>query len=141
MEANEKATKKLVEELAGLKDQVREQIQQATGFTLFGAFQSRQNQIVSAKTFWAWAIAVLLLLSAGVTVFIAYEAGSYTVTSLAFWVKLSITIPLGFAITFCAVQYGRERRLEEEYAFKASISVSLNPYRCLLYTSPSPRDS
>ena len=43
-----------------------------------------------------------------------------------------MTIPLGFAITFCAVQYGRERRLEEEYAFKASISVSLNPYRDLV---------
>ena len=40
-----------------------------------------------------------------------------------------MTIPLGFAITFCAINYGRERRLEEEYAFKATISVSLNPYR------------
>lgn len=75
---------------------------------------------------------MLLVLSAGLTAWIAFEAQSYTVTSLAFWVKLSVTIPVGFAITFCAVQYGRERRLEEEYAFKASISVSLNPYRDLV---------
>jgi len=30
------------------------------------------------------------------------------------------------------LQYSRERRLEEEYAFKASISVSLNPYKDLV---------
>lgn len=45
-----------------------------------------------------------------------------------------MTIPLAFLITFCTVQYSRERRLEEEYAFKSSISVSLNPYRDLIQT-------
>ncbi len=48
--------------------------------------------------------------------------------------KLSLTVPLGFALTFCTVQYSRERRLEEEYAFKSSISVSLNPYRDLIHS-------
>jgi hypothetical protein len=120
------------EELAKLKEQIREQIQQATGFTLFGAFQARQNSLVSAEKVWAAAILVLLGVSAGVTSWIAYEAQSYTAGNLAFWVKLSLTIPLGFAITFCAVRYRRERRLEEEYAFKSSISVSLNPYRDLI---------
>jgi hypothetical protein len=43
---------------------------------------------------------------------IAYEAQSYSVTNLAFLVKLSLTIPLAFAITFSTVQYSRERRLE-----------------------------
>jgi N-formylglutamate amidohydrolase len=56
------------------------------------------------------------------------------VNSFAFWVKLSLTVPLGFALTFCTVQYSRERRLEEEYAFKSSISVSLNPYRDLIHS-------
>lgn len=49
-------------------------------------------------------------------------------------IQLSLTIQLGFAITFCTVQYSRERRLEEEYAFKSSISVSLNPYRDLVHS-------
>jgi len=40
----------LIDQLEKLKDQIREQIQQATGFQLFGAFQSRQNASgVSAK--------------------------------------------------------------------------------------------
>jgi chromosome segregation ATPase len=129
---NQKKTDVLIDELAKLKDQIREQIQQATGFQLFGAFQSRQNEIAKSKNRWVWAIAALVVISAGVTIWIAHEAQYYSVNSFAFWVKLSLTVPLGFALTFCTVQYSRERRLEEEYAFKSSISVSLNPYRELI---------
>jgi len=132
IETNQKKTEVLVDELAKLKDQIREQIQQATGFQLFGAFQSRQNEIAKSKDRWAWAIAALVVISAAVTIWIAHEAQYYSVNSFAFWVKLSLTVPLGFALTFCTVQYSRERRLEEEYAFKSSISVSLNPYRELI---------
>jgi uncharacterized coiled-coil DUF342 family protein len=129
---NHAKTQDILAELDALKGQVKEQIQQATGFTLFGAFQSRQNQVAEAKRIWAYAVAALVLISVGVTAWIAYEAQQYTTHSLAFYVKLSLTIPLAFAITFCALQYSRERRLEEEYAFKASISVSLNPYKDLV---------
>jgi|SRR5579862_770581 len=132
IEANQAKTNELIGELAKLKNQIKDQIQQATGFQLFGAFQSRQNEIANSKSFWVWAIAVLVLISAGVTIWIAHEAQYYSVNSFAFWVKLSLTVPLGFALTFCTVQYSRERRLEEEYAFKSSISVSLNPYRDLI---------
>jgi len=134
VEANRKKTEELIAELAKLKDQIREQIQQATGFQLFGAFQSRQNEIARSKNIWVYAIAALVVISAGVTIWIAHEAQFYSANNFAFWVKLSLTVPLGFAITFCTVQYGRERRLEEEYAFKASVSVSLNPYRDLVHS-------
>jgi hypothetical protein len=134
IEANQKNTERLVEELTKLKDQIGEQIQQATGFQLFGAFQSRQNKIANSKNWWVYAIAALVTLSACVTIWIAHEAQYYSVNNFAFWVKLSLTIPLAFALTFCTVQYSRERRLEEEYAFKASISVSLNPYRDLIHS-------
>jgi hypothetical protein len=134
IELNEKKTVALIADLAKLKDQIGQQIQQATGFQLFGAFQSRQNEIARSKNIWVYAIAALVAISAGVTVWIAHEAQFYSVNNFAFWVKLSLTVPLGFAITFCTVQYGRERRLEEEYAFKSSISVSLNPYRDLVHS-------
>jgi hypothetical protein len=134
IEANQKKTEELIADLVKLKDQIRQQIQQATGFQLFGAFQARQNEIAKSKNIWVYAIAALVAISAGVTIWIAHEAQFYSVNNFAFWVKLSLTVPLGFAITFCTVQYGRERRLEEEYAFKSSISVSLNPYRDLVHS-------
>ena len=43
-----------------------------------------------------------------------------------------MAIPLIYAITFCNLQYSRERRLEEEYAFKSNISISLVPYKDLV---------
>jgi hypothetical protein len=54
------------------------------------------------------------------------------VYNAAFYLKLSISIPIVYAIAFCNVQYSRERRLEEEYAFKSSISISLDPYQRLV---------
>jgi len=33
---------------------------------------------------------------------------------------------------FCLSQYGRERRAEEEYAFKSALSLSLVPYKDLI---------
>ena len=57
---------------------------------------------------------------------------SKEVLSVAFYLKLSISIPLIYAISFCTVQYSRERKLEEEYAFKSNISISLDPYQELV---------
>ena len=37
-----------------------------------------------------------------------------------------------YAIAFCNMQYSRERKLEEEYAFKSSVSISLDPYQKLV---------
>lgn len=132
IEKNNEKTVALAVELGKLQDQIREQIQQATGFRLFGAFQARQNEIVKSRNRWSYAILVLVAVAAGATIWIAHEAQTYKVTDIALWIKLSLTIPLAYLITFCTVQYSRERRLEEEYAFKSAISVSLNPYRDLI---------
>lgn len=132
IEKNNEETAALTVELGKLQDQIREQIQQATGFRLFGAFQARQNEIVKSRNRWSYAILVLVAVAAGATIWIAHEAQTYKVTDIALWIKLSLTIPLAYLITFCTVQYSRERRLEEEYAFKSAISVSLNPYRDLI---------
>ncbi|MCL4558955.1 MAG: hypothetical protein M1491_10120 [Deltaproteobacteria bacterium] len=57
---------------------------------------------------------------------------SRSIMDTAFYLKLTLTIPLLLAFWFCEAQYGRERRLEEEYAFKANISISLVPFQELI---------
>lgn len=52
--------------------------------------------------------------------------------NVAFYIKLSLSLPIIYAIAFCTVQYSRERKLEEEYAFKSNISISLIPYQELV---------
>ncbi len=124
--------KRLVAQLDELEGRIREAIERATGYTLFHAFQKRQMEIAKAKNQWAVALAACVLMSlAGSGLFI-YSLQFVTEYNAAFYLKLSISIPLIYAIAFCNLQYSRERKLEEEYAFKSSVSISLDPYQKLV---------
>lgn len=126
---NTTQTNTLITKLADLEDQIKKQIQKATGFSLFHSFQTRQESISKSKNFWVKVLAVLLATTAALTI---YLVNTVTGIDTAFFLKLSLSIPLIFAISFCTVQYSRERRLEEEYAFKSNISISLVPYQELV---------
>jgi uncharacterized integral membrane protein len=126
---NEIETEKLVSNLKTLEDQIKIQIEKATGFSLFHSFQTRQLELAKSKKIWVYALAGLVLASLGVSIFIISSTSKIDV---AFFGKLSMSIPLIYAIFFCTVQYSRERKLEEEYAFKSNISISLVPYQELV---------
>ena len=125
---NEEAVK-LMEKLSGLENLIKDQIERATGFSLFQSFQKRQESIAGSKMFWVWALSAVVAVSLGITYYVIHTTTTF---DNVFYMKLSFSLPLIFAITFCVVQYSRERRLEEEYAFRANISISLNPYQELV---------
>ncbi len=128
---NETRTNELIEKLVALEKQIEASILRATGHSLFHSFQTRQEKLAKSKIFWIIAIGCLIGVSVGLTIWLgasAIKGGMDT----AFFVKLSLVVPMGFGIGFCAVQYSRERRLEEEYAFKGNISISLIPYKELV---------
>jgi hypothetical protein len=130
--SNEKEHKRLVTELDLLEERIRESVERATGYTLFHSFQKRQFDLAKSKKFWGIALASAVgvsLIASGVFI---YSLRFVQVYNAAFYLKLSISLPLIYAIAFCSVQYSRERRLEEEYAFKSSISISLEPYQKLV---------
>ncbi len=122
----------LVKNLDELEGRIRVSIERATGYGLFHSFQTRQLAIAKEKTFWSRALlasVVTSLIASGVFI---YSLRFVKVYDAAFYLKLSISLPLIYAIAFCNVQYSRERRLEEEYAFKSNISISLDPYQRLV---------
>ena len=125
IENNKAETDKLITNLKNLEDQIKDQIQKATGYSLFHSFQTRQVDLVKSKKFWIYALTIMVAISLALTIYIMK---STTNVDVAFFMKLSMSLPLIFAITFCTVQYSRERKLEEEYAFKSNISISLIPY-------------
>lgn len=129
VEDNKKATSDLITNLQSLEDQIKLTIQKATGFGLFGSFQTRQLALAKSKRYWAGALVFLVLASLAITYFVI---SMHTEFNVAFYLKLSLSLPLIYAIAFCTVQYGRERKLEEEYAFKSNISLSLVPYKDLV---------
>lgn len=126
---NSEKTDALISQLDVLESQIKDSILKATGHSLFHSFQTRQFELAKSKTFWIWSILALVLTSLGVSVFVLLTTTTFDVV---FYVKLSMALPLTYAIAFCTVQYGRERKLEEEYAFKSNISISLIPYKELV---------
>jgi predicted component of type VI protein secretion system len=129
IDTNIKATSELITKLQELEDQIKAQIQKATGFSLFHSFQTRQHELAKSKKLWIGALIVLVFASLCVSIFVITTTENFNV---AFYVKLSMSLPLFYAIAFCTIQYGRERKLEEEYAFKSNISISLVPYKELV---------
>jgi hypothetical protein len=124
--------KRLVANLDELEGRIRESIERATGYSLFQSFQKRQLDIAKAKRFWGYVLGGVVVLSLVASGIFIYELRYVQVYNAAFYLKLSISVPLIYAIAFCNLQYSRERRLEEEYAFKSNISVSLEPYQKLV---------
>lgn len=129
VQENNDATSELISTLKELEDQIKVQIQKATGHSLFHSFQTRQISLSGSKVHWIYALVALIVATLALTI---YVINSTVDINAAFFLKLSMSIPLIFAITFCTVQYSRERRLEEEYAFKSNISISLIPYQELV---------
>jgi hypothetical protein len=129
IKANTEATNKLIKNLGDLEDQIKEQITRATGHSLFHSFQTRQGALLTSKLYWLIALGVLVAVSVAGTIYLATTTTQF---NSLFFLKLSFSLPLIYAIAFCSVQYTRERKLEEEYAFKSNISISLVPYKDLV---------
>jgi hypothetical protein len=132
VERNDAELKRLTGALDELEGRIRVSIERATGYSLFHSFQTRQLGVERSKKFWAWALGGALLASIVGAIFLIFELRSVQTYNVAFFLRLGLSIPLIYAVAFCSVQYSRERRLEEEYAFKSNISISLEPYQKLV---------
>jgi hypothetical protein len=126
---NKENTDALIATLTTLEDLIKEQLQKATGVSLFHSFGTRQGLLNSSTKRWLIALTVLVIASVSLPV---YVLKNNTGMDMAFFLKLSMSLPLIYAFTFCTLQYSRERKLEEEYAFKSNISISLVPYKELV---------
>jgi len=134
VELNNTKTTSLIDELEKLEVQIKDQLEKATGYSLFHSFQTRKDLMVKSKNFWLWVLTGLLVIAIGLGSWLVHTMTGKSLGDLgvAFYLKLSLTLPLLFAISFSTIQYSRERRLEEEYAFKSNISISLIPYQELV---------
>lgn len=134
VELNNNETTSLIDGLVKLEVQIKDQLEKATGYSLFHSFQTRKDLMVKSKNFWLRVLTGLLVVAIALGCWLVYTMSGKSLGDLgvAFYLKLSLTIPLLFAISFSTIQYSRERRLEEEYAFKSNISISLVPYQELV---------
>lgn len=129
VDQNNTRTHEIQDELTALGTQIRDALQKATGVSLFHSFQERRNQIGKGK--WIWA-AMAAVFGIGTIIWVSIIAYTCTAIAPALYFKLAVALPITLIVWFCIAQYNRERRLEEEYAFKSNISLSLVPYKDLV---------
>jgi hypothetical protein len=111
---------------------VNELVNKAMGGRLGKDFGERKKELVSSERNWriASTVAIILLfLAAGVVLF---ELVIGTGDSSVLISRLSLLIPASVAVWFTSSNHNRERKLLEDYAFKAIIALTLNPYRDVL---------
>lgn len=138
VENNNTQISSLAKKLEQLQISTQEQLVNATGISLFHTFEKRKLDIAKSKRVWSYVLLGLVLGSVALSLVIGFTSKNI---DLWLYVKLSFTLPVAYAIAFVNVQYSKERRLEEEYAFKSNISLSLVPYKELIEKTIDKEDS
>jgi hypothetical protein len=131
-------TENIVNTNESLIDQIQNHLRKAIGASLFSAFDTRRRQITNAS--WIWALLLLTSVGGtiGFTIWFAIKFAELVKSDpsnlqwTVVYTRLVVVAPLAFLIAFTAKRYASERRAEEEWAFKSSISISLEPFRDLI---------
>ncbi|WP_417430362.1 hypothetical protein [Halpernia sp.] len=133
------ATKDLKKSKEGIEfiESNREEIVRLTGMAADGAlgskFDQRQDKLDKDLKLWKWAIPVMTTL-AGAWIVIVFK---YLVPDFKDeWVNISVTVlktsPAFILLGFVFSQYKKERNLQEEYAFKSAVAMTLTAYSEML---------
>jgi hypothetical protein len=110
-------------------EEVRKMMGYIADGTLSHSFNQRKNSIKKSKNIWMWvSLVTLVLLIAWVcVVFILLSANTGIV-----WADILINgikaTPLACAFGFALSEYGKERNMLEEYAFREAVAVTLTAY-------------
>lgn len=115
----------------------KEQIEKLTGMAADGAlgskFHDREDKLTKKIPFWRNAIIGTTIVS------IVWVVVVFTCLPALFkneWVNLGVnllkTVPAFILLGFVFKQYSKERNLEEEYAFKSAVAMTLTAYSQML---------
>ena len=125
-------TKRLIEANEDLEKKVIELLSSAVGGALGKTFGERKIELKKSEIFWknsTFISLIALFFAAGLVYYELFRGIGETTVLVS---KISLLIPASAALWFTASNHNRERKLLEEYAFKSSISLSLDSYRKVL---------
>jgi len=116
------------------KENITKLIGMAADGSLGYKFDNRKTDLERGiNRFWRWAVP-LSIVGAAVWVFLIFTTLSANLENE--WVNLIVNIiktsPAWLLVGFVFSQYGKERHLQEEYAFKSAIAMTLTAYSQML---------
>lgn len=129
---NYESLKKNAEELEGL---ARNQLGLVAMETLANSFAGEAVNLKSSTRKWFWHVIgvtiVLVIAVLGISIWQVLHEGA--LLRWGFAARLPIAAPIIFYLAFVSSQYSRDKRLLEEYSFKASIARSFEAYRKVVH--------
>jgi hypothetical protein len=119
--------------IAGHKNEIIRLTGMAADGSLGSKFEDRQNKISTGLKFWRWAVPIATAFSL-LWVIIVFTCLAVHTDNV--WINLLInlvkTTPVFILLGFVFKQYNKERNLQEEYAFKSSVAMTLTAYSDML---------
>ncbi len=133
---NTAKTDKIVLENETLQERIKQLLQGANAGELFQAFELRKNQVKQGLNWWMVGIITTTVCIVGMAIWVSYtlKDSSAGIEGMVL-VKIFSAIPLFILDVFLVNQYNKRRNLEEEYAFRAAISLSFLAYRDIIEQS------
>jgi len=130
--------KKQIDELAKQNKDLHETIKNQLGLVsteiLANAFFDESNKLKDSAKNWFWwllgSIIILILAVVGIAIWQIIEEKA--LFDFSFLIRLPLISPLVYFVVFVAQQYSRDRKLLDEYIFKASVARSFEAYRKLI---------
>lgn len=110
-----------------LTNEIINQLSIATEGTLAQQFAHRQAKVEKELNRWRGNLykSSIALVIAGIVFFIY---SFFAELNFQFLLKITVSFPIIFAVWFSGMQYNKERRIVEEYAFKSATSKSLSAF-------------
>lgn len=123
------------------KDQIGEILKLVTDGSLADGFDTRKKELGKSAIKWLVALVVAwVLLVIAVIYFFQLIPGKQELLGWEILYRIAFTSPFIFAVIFCTQQHGKTRDLLEKYAFKLTVSLSLQSYIKLLNDSFPEKD-
>lgn len=117
----------------GHKNEIIRLTGMAADGSLGSKFNQRQDKLDEGLNFWRWAVPLVTASSLGYVIVVFTCLAVHTDNV---WINLLInlvkTTPVFILMGFVFKQYNKERNLQEEYAFKASVAMTLTAYSDML---------
>lgn len=122
--------KSLENDAEQLADKLSDLMNVKVSDSLGGDFEQRKSDIDDSLQTWKWLTGTsifLLIVASGLIYWdIATSTSSGNLNVLS---KIALLLPISVAVWFTSNNYQRERMLKEEYAFKSTLSTSLDGFR------------
>lgn len=126
-------TQEIIETNKELTEEIKEQLQKATGVSLFHMFQKRKEALEKNQGWWLFGVIASIIVLILFSWWIISSIQNIPQNSSIDWFKdaifkFTLSTPVIYLLYFLTDRYTKLRRLIEEYAFKSAISLALTPY-------------